>query len=158
MSKAKEVKCRFAHCKHPDDKLPPDQMVKDGTMYYHEECLKVKNDMARIRILYKSLDPNVIMSFLNKMINEAVFEKNIPTEDIIFALEYFQKTKKQIKSPAQLLYIPYYREVQRAKQTKEKPKKINFNGKCDSLGTESTAFTYKPTEEKKGFSKIIKKG
>lgn len=158
MAKVREVKCKFTHCSHPDDRLPSDQMVKDNGSYIHPDCYKIKMDMAKIRTLYKSLDPNVIMSFLNKMINEAIFDKHIPTEDIIFALEYFKKTRKGIKSPAQLLYIPYYGEVRKAKQQQKSQKKFDYNGKCEELGKEPTRFEYKPSEEKKGFMKAIKKG
>lgn len=158
MAKAKEVKCRFTHCSHPDDKLPPEQMVKDGGAYYHKECFELKNDMAKIRILYKSIDPCVIMSFLNKIINEAIFEKKIPPKDLIFALEYYQKTHRELKSPAQLFYIPYNKAVREALRGSKGNIKSRFDGKCDSLGKEPTDFKIKPIEEKKGFMKIIKRG
>lgn len=158
MATPRPVKCKFTHCSHPDDKLPPDQMVKDGGSYYHKECLDIKNDLAKVRALYKSLDPYVVMSFLNKMINEAVFEKNISTADLIFALEYYKKTGKELKSPAQLLYIPHNREIRNAKRKKTDQVKFEFDGKCEQLGKEPTRFTYKPSEEKKGFMKVFKKG
>lgn len=157
MAKAKEVKCRFTHCSHPDDRLPPEQMVKDGNAYYHKECFELKNDIAKIRILYKSFDPYVIMSFLNRIINEAIFDKKIPTKDLIFALEYYQKTHRELKSPAQLFYIPYNKAVREARRGSRANIKSSFDGKCDALGKESTKFIYKPVEEK-GFMKAIKKG
>lgn len=160
---ANPVKCRYSHCRHPDDARPSDQMVRDPSvqkvMYYHPECLEEKNKIAEIRYYYKTyIDFHVSMSFLNKMINEAVFTRNIPPDDILFALKFYKKTGREIKNPAALLYITNSKEIIKEKERIKAEKNFDFNGKSQELGKESTGFTYKPSEKKKGFGSIIGKG
>ena len=160
---ANTVKCRYAHCRHPDDVRPPDQMVKDpsakGTMYYHAECLEEKNKIAEIRYYYKTnIDFHVGMAFLNKMINEAVIERRIPPDDLLFALKFYKKTGRTINNPSALLFITKSKAVQKEKQRITAEKSFDFGGKNEELGKQSTEFKYKPVGEKKGFGSILKKG
>ena len=160
---ANTVKCRYAHCRHPDDMRPPDQMVKDpsakGTMYYHAECLEEKNKIAEIRYYYKTnIDFHVGMAFLNKMINEAVIERNIPPDDILFALKFYKRTGRTINSPASLLFITKSKAVLKEKEKIIGEKSFDYSGKSKELGAKATDFTYKPSGEKKGFGGILKKG
>ena len=160
---ANPVKCRYTHCRHPDDLRPSSEMVKDSsaksTMYYHAECLEEKNKIAEIRYYYKTnIDFNVSMSFLNKMINEAVISKRIPPDDILFALKFYKKTGREIKNPTALLYITKSKCVREEKEKRVAEQKFEYNGKTEQLGKESTEFTFKPKEQQKGFGSIFKKG
>lgn len=153
MAKNKLVKCRYSHCKHPQDMKPPEEMAQSGsTVYYHPECLREKDTINQIVKYYlEKIDFRAIISQLRKVINDIVFKKGVPADELLFDVMYIHKSQKKLNSPFGLHYVVTNKKIQYEYQ-KQKRRPVTFN--ADKVATkEETEFT--SSKKKTGFDNIF---
>lgn len=79
----KHYKCGFSHCAHADGKVAEDEAVKIGTRYWHKDCYEVSETIKDIRETYlDKISSSVVVSALNKIINNIVFGKKLENKKI----------------------------------------------------------------------------
>ena len=102
--KEKVYCCRYTHCKFADKKLPADKMILSKGLYYHRECFAERENINKIIKLYiEIIDPSVVVKQLRGAINNIVFDKNVDSGYLLFALQYNLKMKiKNINSSLKL--------------------------------------------------------
>lgn len=106
MAKITYHKCGFKGCSHPEDKIPTGEGVIKGRMYYHQECYDDMNTIQQIRSFYTTKISNtVVISYLNRVINDIVYKKHVKPDMLLFALKYAVSHHQRISSPAYLHYL-----------------------------------------------------
>ena len=79
----KHYKCGFSHCAHADGKVAEDEAVKIGTRYWHKDCYEVSETIKDIRETYlDKISSSVVVSALNKIINNIVFGKKLENKKL----------------------------------------------------------------------------
>ena len=79
----KHYKCGFSHCAHADGKVAEDEAVKIGTRYWHKDCYEVSETIKDIRETYlDKISSSVVVSVLNKIINNIVFGKKLENKKL----------------------------------------------------------------------------
>lgn len=101
------VKCRYKHCIHPeDDKVPKEEMIKEGSTYYHKDCYEIKNNINEIIDLYcKKIGGHFTMAQLRKVINDIIFNKGNDSKFLLFGINYYINHGIKINNPAGLYYV-----------------------------------------------------
>lgn len=107
MEKQKLVKCRYSHCSHPNDLRPPGEMVRgNGNFYYHKECAHEREIIAQMVDYYlEKVDNRVTVAQLRNVINNIIFKKKVPADELFFYIQYTINTDKKINSPYTLHYL-----------------------------------------------------
>lgn len=163
MAKQKTYKCSYKHCKHSSPLISEDESpVKVGSRYMHEDCAKNQENITAIRDLYfNEVSNTVVMSQLVNVINNIIFNKNVDSDYLLFALKYALKYKIQIKSPYTLHYIIDYKRIKDAWQSKianEKAEQIKEKMKIsdDEINriSEKNTFVFTPSNNQ-GFANIF---
>lgn len=96
MTKPKEYICGYSHCKHDNNKVPSDEAIKDGTRYYHKDCLSEKQMRKQIfDIYYKHYKSTEDYSVVNGAING--FISNSTVEYVLYVLCYAIREKIPFK-------------------------------------------------------------
>ena len=110
----KTVKCRYSHCRHPDDRLPPEDMVRgNGNSYYHKECAHERDMITKIVNYYlENIDNRVTVAQLRNVINNIVFKKNVSADELFFYIYYTKNTGGKINSPYTLHYMIANKKLQ----------------------------------------------
>jgi hypothetical protein len=110
----KLVKCRYKHCKHPEDYRPPDEMVHgNGSVYYHKECAHERDTINKIIEYYTSnIDDRVTLAQLRGAVNNIIFKKNVPADELLFDLMFVHNNGNKINSPYSLHYIVANKRIQ----------------------------------------------
>lgn len=154
MAKEKQYKCSYAHCKRKEERLSVDSPILNGR-HYHSECLKEKESIEKIRNLYiEQVSQTVVMSLLNKTINNIIFQKKVSADFLYFALNWAIKNHKRINSPLYLHYLIDNKAIKDAytanisKSVYQQTKTINT--------VSDTVFNIKPVKPKKSFNDILK--
>lgn len=150
----KLVKCRYCHCKHPEDRRPPEEMIRgNGFTYYHAECAKERDLINRIVEYYTTnVDDRVTIAQLRSVVNNIIFKKKVPAEELLFDLTYVHQHGSKINSPYSLHYIISNKKVQNEykKYLETKAPIIDIS----SIETsEETQFIY--NKKKTGFGDIF---
>ena len=156
--KEKVYCCRYAHCKFADKKLPANKMILSKGLYYHRECFAERENINKIIKLYvEIIDPSVVVKQLRGAINNIVFDKNVDSGYLLFALQYNLKMRiKNIKSPYGLHYLINDRRFKEAyDRYKDEKNSVSVKLPYDNISISSTTFKSKPPN-KKGFNKILK--
>lgn len=79
----KHYKCGFSHCAHADGKVPENEAVKIGTRYWHKDCYEISETIKDIRETYlDKISSSVVVSALNKIINNIVFGKKLENKKL----------------------------------------------------------------------------
>lgn len=141
------MRCSYKYCFCEDN----EEMVKNGTWKYHQECLDTKNDIAEIAQLFQEkINSNVVYPQLYGVINNIVFQKGVTTKFLKFGLEYYIDHRIKLNYPAGLYYILQNREVQNAwdKAQVVKIKQKMKENVDDDMALLESDFTYKPTKQK----------
>lgn len=116
----KEYKCNFKHCKCDEVLTDENREVVNGKSY-HRTCLRTKNDIVEIRDYYiENVSSTVVIGMLVKVINNIIFDKQVNSQFLKFALKYAVETKISIKSPLSLHYLidnSKIKDVWKRKQT-----------------------------------------
>lgn len=150
------VKCRYSHCRHPDDlKDPSDMVVKNIRTYYHHDCYREKETIAQIVDYYSTkVDQRVSIAFLRKMINQVCFDKGVPADELLFGLKYTHESGKRINSPASLHYIASNKKIQHEYKKHLENTKIDMNVDDITVAKETT-FKGNTNNRNKGFGSIF---
>ena len=115
----KHYKCGFSHCAHADGKVAEDEAVKIGTRYWHKDCYEVSETIKDIRETYlDKISSSVVVSALNKIINNIVFGKKLENKKLTkaqsnleaarylqFCIDYVLEHKIPITHASGLYYL-----------------------------------------------------
>lgn len=145
--KEKEYVCGFTHCLHSGKKVPSDIAVKDGTRYYHPDCIKDKQTRTQIFDIYykyykSTEDYHMVRKAINGFIDGTTSEyvlyvlcqaihKKVPFKSI-FTLGWLVKNDMEIKKK----YM--------AMKTKNKIRDFDFD---DIETKKKEAITYKKNND-----------
>ena len=153
MAKNNTVICRFKHCKHESKEIPREEAVRIGNMYYHEDCARIKDNIALTMELFeKHINPNPVFVQLRAVINHIIFERNVDSDFLVFALKYYIEKRIPLRYPQGLYYVVQNQEAKDAfdKKMAEKYKNI----KIDITETNEVTFEHRPVKQK-GFGDIL---
>jgi len=146
------VKCKYSKCLHDRRELNKDDAVKDGNAYYHEDCLRTKEDIKQIIALFQQkVNANPVYSQLQSVINNIVFTKGLGSELLLFGLKYYIENKIPLNYPQGLYYVVQNKEMINAYHKN----KVMIMGKIDIKNEDDNSFTRVPTKVK-GFEDIIR--
>lgn len=102
----KEKLCRYRNCLHENRVLGQDEGVMCGNLYYHTDCLKTKEEIKEIIVLFtERINPNPIYAQLQRVIDNIVFNKGIGSEFLLFGLRYYIDNKIPLNYPQGLYYV-----------------------------------------------------
>ena len=152
MSQTKKVRCRYGKCLHEERELPAEDAIRIGNAYYHRDCYKLKEDIKMIIEYYANhIEKNPIYGQLNGIVNKLIFEQDISTDYLLFALKYsVTHNGIKIKHPPGLYYLVKDDDIKSAwdyQQVLKQKKSVVVNNK-------DTTFNYSG-KKKKGFADII---
>lgn len=145
--------CRFNHCKHETKEINKDEAVKIGAAYYHEDCAKNKKNIElTIKLFETYINTNPVYSQLRAVINNILFTKNVDSDFLVFALQYYIDHKIPLRYPQGLYYVIQNADAKQAfdKKASEKFKNV----KIDLSATKENEFTHK-TIKQKSFADIL---
>ncbi|MGL5151856.1 MAG: hypothetical protein ACRC7N_14915 [Clostridium sp.] len=149
------MKCRYADCKL-GKVVSKEEAIKDGSAYYHKECLREKQLKAKIEEYYLENMPSTTLMLLRKVIKQLLTEKGYSAEYILHVCKWIVANKKPIKVPFGLINYctnEYVFQEWNEKKISEEYNKIKDNvNKIESY--DKPSFRYKPTNKKK-FTDII---
>lgn len=148
------VICRFKHCVHESKEVAREDAVRVGNMYYHKDCARIKDNIALTMELFeKHINPNPVFVQLRAVINRIVFERNVDSDFLVFALKYYIENKIPLRYPQGLYYVVQNQEAKKAFDRKNAEKFKNI--KIDLTETkEEVVFEHKPVKQK-GFGDIL---
>lgn len=133
MSKEKTFKCAFKHCRHSSCEVPQGEAVKIGNRYYHKDCADIRNNIESIKKLYcEKVSNTVVIQQLTNVVNNIVFQKNVDSAYLLFALRFSIANKININSPYGLHYIIDNYRIKNAWSKREirKVANIHFEAKA----------------------------
>ena len=154
-AKKKTVKCRSKYCRHRTRTLMRTKAVQVGNAYYHADCYRdLQNCKAIIDLFRERVDPYVTMALLRKVVDTLVYEKNVCSDYLLFALRYCVSHDVNLKHPQGLYLIVQDPTIQREylRKEDEKKRKLFRNMLMDDDNSES--FDHKP-ERPMSFEDII---
>lgn len=145
------MKCRYGdNCKF-DGEVKKEESIKEGTAYYHKECLEEKKIKVKIEEYYLENMPQTTMSLLRKVIKQLIRDKGYEASYVLYVCEWIVKNRKPIRVPFGLInyctndYI--YQEWNKKKINLEYKKMQEEKVEIENCDTPS--FSYKPTSKKK---------
>lgn len=124
MNKKDIKQCRFPMCKHATRRIniAEEPFVKEGTMYYHEDCYEIKKknewkseqtkkDLAEFRDLWwKYISKTVNFAQLMTILNDYV-AKEVPSDYLLYALKYCIRHHFNLNYPNGFKYFVDKREI-----------------------------------------------
>jgi len=150
---AKEYKCRYQRCLHPDEKVTVENAVADGGKHYHPDCYQTSIQTREVfRLFQEHINPNPVYAQLWKVIYSIVFDKGIGSDMLLFGLKYYIEKKIPLNYPQGLYYVMQNRDMQNA-YYKWKAKKTEV--KVEITEDAGVEFVHKPVK-KKGLEDIFK--
>lgn len=168
MSRKADIKvCRYIKCGHENKQIDisTDSFKVDGKMYYHSDCYdlkkkgdwkdeKTKADLQYIKNQWElNISKTVVYSQLFHCLNDFI-SRGIPSDYLVFVLNYIIKNKLNLRYPAGLKYYVDKQEIKDAYE-KSKSKKIvsnaDFHIEQDSNNSPKFTVNNKPS----GFNSIF---
>ena len=149
------MKCGYSHCKHGGE-VDKAAAVKEGTRYYHPDCLREKQAITEIIDIYhKRVDEHPIENFLRKVVNDLVLKDGYGAEFLLFALKYCLDHGWTLRSPNGLRYVA--RDGTAKKEwDKRHVQKNNTVTQVEISGeTDYTATPIMNTSKQRGFASIL---
>ena len=153
VKKSDKVLCVFKHCKHESREITREEAVKISNKYYHADCAKNKKNIEiAIEMFEKYINPNPVYVQLRAVINNILFVKNVDSDFLIFALQYYIDKKIPLRYPQGLYYVVQNQEAKEAfdKKSLETYKNI----KVELNDVKEVEFTHRPAKQK-GFADIL---
>lgn len=149
------VKCRYAHCKHGGEEVRREDAVQVGKAFYHPDCYKEKEELNEIVQFYiDNFDKTPIMGQLRKTINTLVFDRNYPTDYILFGMRYTKNNNIPLRHPGGLYYMVKNEKIQERYQAMKAKKAVSTaEFKVDS--TYAPVEGYEDKGKVKGFGGIL---
>ena len=87
------MKCGYKQCKFGNG-VDKEIAVKKGNRYYHKECLQEAENKNKIRKLFlEHINENEVVAGLNRIINNIIDVKNVPSDFLLYALKYVIRNK-----------------------------------------------------------------
>ena len=154
---AKEYVCGFKYCSHETKKVPEGEAVKSGTKYFHEDCLKIRDNMEAVkRVYYENVSNTVVMSQLVKVIQTIVINKGVDSEYLLFALKLAIANKIAINSPYGLHYIIDYSNIKNAWNAKQANMQRKKTAELAKMQPRNSGVSFTAAKTKKdGFESIF---
>ena len=147
------VKCKFKNCVCETREMPREEAVRVGSIYYHKECAKIKDNIAlTIELFEKYVNPNPVYVQLKSVINNILFVKKVDSDFLVFALKYYISKRLPLRYPQGLHYVVTDENVI-AEYEKIKSKQYK-NVKIEITETKEVEFEHKPIK-RKGFADIL---
>ena len=149
------MKCGWKHCKHGGEVDKADA-IKEGTRYYHPDCLREKKAMMEIvEIYHERIDEHPIETLLHRVVNDLVFKDGYGAEFLLFALKYCLDHGWTLRSPNGLRYVA---RDSSAKQEWEKRQMQKNNTVTQVEISGETDYATTPivnTNKQRGFASIL---
>ncbi len=99
------MKCGYKQCKFGNE-VDKEIAVKKGNRYYHKECLQEAENKNEIRKLFlEHINENEVVAGLNRIINNIIDVKNVPSDFLLYALKYVIRNKLPLNYAGGLYYI-----------------------------------------------------
>lgn len=156
MAKSANHKCNYKGCNHQEDIIPAGEGVVINKRYYHADCVRKMETIKLIREFYlNNVSNTVVMSYLNKVINEIVFTKKVDPEYLYFALRYAVSKNQRIKAPAGLYYIIDNSRIKEAYTKEQQKAALQKVSVIVDNDFDFTAPTVSAVPKKKGFADIF---
>lgn len=153
MRNSTTVSCKYSNCLHNSRELNKEDAAKSGNFYYHDDCLKTKEDIKKIIDLFKNhINPNPVYSQLQSVIKNIVFTKGLGSDFLLFGLQYYIEHKIPLNYPQGLYYVIQNKRVIES-YNKSKAKKIKKN--VEITEKNESGFTHVPVKNN-GFADILK--
>lgn len=170
MSKRNIRKCRFVNCKHSskDIDIESESYVKDGSLYFHEDCYKLKKsnewkdqqtrkDLTEFRNLWwKSISKTVNFSQLMRILNDYI-ARGVSSDYLLFALKYCINNHLNLNYPNG---FKYYVDRQDIKQAYDKHLMLKASKKVSNIkitDKDNQSPTFNVNNKPKGFNSILHK-
>ena len=80
------MKCRYKYCILGGE-VAKEDAIKQGSAYYHPQCLREQNNKAEIRKILFEINPTGIASVINSVIFDITHRKNVSSELTLFVLK-----------------------------------------------------------------------
>lgn len=128
----KTYKCAYKQCKL-GGKVNKSIAVKKGNRYYHRECLNELHNKEQIRKLFlEHINSTEVISLLNRTINNIIDVKKVPSDFLLFALQYVIKNKLPLNHATGLYYIINNKKIKK-EYMKQKAREINSKIKTTNV-------------------------
>ena len=129
------MKCKYSKCKCGGE-VDKDIAVKVGKAYYHQECIKEKNNKIQIKEIYQKYYPShEPVQSLNTCISNLC--EKVDSEYLLYCLCQWIRQKKELKSIYGLNYVVANKDLETAyKKLKASEKVKEFKGKIEVVETE----------------------
>lgn len=117
MSKKERLyKCYYKHCDKFGKVSEKDTSItKVGNRRFHGKCYQDHQDLKKARELYiEYIQPDVVHSQLNKVINEIIEKRKLSADYILFVIEYIIENNLEINYPYGLYYKVSDYKIKRA--------------------------------------------
>lgn len=143
------MKCRYAHCKHGGE-VSKEEAVKDGSAYYHKECLKEKQTKQEIESYYLENLPQTTIQILRKVINQLISVNKYEAEYVLYIIKKIHINKFKINNPFGL--VSYCNEGRYITEWNKKKASQEYNKIKDQINTsndsEKINYKYQPNIKK----------
>lgn len=138
-------KCCYQQCKY-GNQVKKNEAIKNGSHYFHKECLEEKLAKVEIYNLFIENFPQSVFATVRKGINDMVDKKGIEAKYLLFVLKYSLKKKFNLNHIFGLSYYANNDEVKKAYKKYLTPK-VNIDPSMFNLYNKDN-FTYVPKEKK----------
>lgn len=122
------VKCAFSKCCHETKDILRTEAVFDGKKYYHPDCLKTKEDIAKIIDLFATqVNPNVVFAQLRRVVNNIIFDRGIESGLLLYGIQWYIDHRRNLTYPQGLYYVVQNADVQKSYAKRKSiamPKKV----------------------------------
>lgn len=160
--------CGFRDCPYDGKYVDLDSAdyIVVNRRFYHKKCYedmkaqqeKIEKDKLNVQriknIWLDKINPNVAISFLYKEVNALIRDKHIPSEYVLFVVEYCAEHKSGLHYPAGIKFFidkPYIRDAYARKNiVKVKPETFTVNHDDENAPKFKT-----PPTKKQGFGSIL---
>lgn len=162
--------CAYPGCQHEGRLVDilSDKCVKVNQRYYHQDCFekqrrqkekqeKDKLNIQRIKNIWiDKINPHVVQSYLYKELNTLIKDKKIPSEYVLFVVQYCVDNKCGLHFPPGIKYYvdKQYIKDAYARYTRSKVKIDPDAFTVDHDETDAPKFKA-PEQKKQGFGSIL---
>lgn len=165
MSKKDIRKCQFSKCSllHDTTDVNIDVAVKDGRLYYHPDCYKIKTTVAKTKEYFvENINPLLTMqqqTSLYTVLYDLIFKKNQDPDYLYYCVWYMHTYRPgKLNFPAGLYYVIQNRDIitawnklklRKQKDEQEKEKVL------EPMQFDATETFHYEIQKTKGFTDIL---
>lgn len=112
VKQGERVKCRWKDCPCENLWMPREEAVRDGTLYFHKDCYKNRENTKIIEKLWKKyIWPDVNPRYLHEKIVSGIHNYKLDSDFILFGTEYLIKTKSRLQDPIVIEMLGTYSNI-----------------------------------------------